>query len=353
MIRTFSTSSIQPLRIDGKSINVPVTQVYGNDSLQALVLPENGTAVFVDAKSEIKLYKLEPAAVFRAGMLAKSGICFLIDDRKILYRWNPGREVTKSRPLKIDGEVIAIAVEESSRVLWCAMSRKDSNEVPMTVYGISLENGKVIGSANLESRSKSCRFYASANGNGTIMAASDSPGAFFFKRDHQTVLTKYLKAEDLVKAAVFDGANVLIGLRTGLVNRIDTATGAVTKSYITDSVPVTALSLQDKHLFVGHGIGSRDVGSGSSYIVDTESGLIDSKCGTKEQVTAVAGDSQSISLFLGMGTGNIQILDRKGNVSSIMGDPARIPGTIRWLATQWPICMVIGDREIQRIEFRK
>ena len=349
--RVFESPSVRPSSTDSLSLSKTPKSIFGNGKLQALVLLEDGSAELVDGQNGIQVNRLETAAPFQSGMLSAKGEAYLMDDRKVLYRWMPGKKVAKSRPIKIEGDVLSIAVEENPHVLWCIARRQKPEPESLMVYAISLENGKQIGSVNLEAHRGQISLVASQNGNGIIVATTDSPGAFYFKYVDKALISKFLDAKDLVDSSAFDGSEVLLGLRTGNVQRFEPATGVLLRTYTTDFLPVTQLVISGSEIAVAHGDGDGANGTGSAYLVDSKSGAVLLRQGTRDRTLTVAGSNGHFGYLFGSRDGTLQLLKR-GKGALRVDVPAKyVLGSTGWMTGSEGTFLLIGSRKIEKLDF--
>jgi len=356
LLFVFQDHPIKLIRTDWIEAPGTIRQVYGNGLLQALLIEESGSADFIDADQTIRQTKLVPAsndAHFLTGMLSPSGKVFLMDDRKVLYRWEQYGFMQTSKPLKVAGDVLEIAIEESRKLLWCAMMRHEPGPDALMIYAINLENGKLIGSVNLEAHRGSVAFTASPSGEGVILSTTDTPGAFFFKCPEKTIESRFLDAGDLVNSALFEGTDVLTGLRSGAVARFDTETGHLKQTYKTDYLPVSEIALANHQLAIAHGDGKRDLGVGSLYLVDEETGAVGKGCGAKDRVTVCAGQDGFTPFVFGQRSGVIQVMTMKHGCQEVEASARSRPGAVHFIVSKWPTSLVVGSTRIERIEFQQ
>ncbi|MDR3687903.1 MAG: hypothetical protein P4L46_00895 [Fimbriimonas sp.] len=337
-------------------IRRPPAKILGNGDLTALIIDGEGHAEVLDGQKHLAMTSLSPAdpsTRFLSGVLTPTGRVYLVDARKVLTRWSASRPMESSKPLKVDGDMLEITVEESRQILWCATLRHDLSPDALMLYAISLKNGKQIGSVNLEAHRGTISIVTSHAGNGIVLATSDSPGAFYFTVDGKTIRSKFLDAGDLVTSAAFSDADILLGLKSGPVLMVDSETGKLKHTFESDFLPVTQIAVDGRLIGIGHGDGDSSTGIGSFDVFDGSTGELKSKCGTRDRVTSVTSDGVAGQFVFGQRFGMVQIArdtDSRG-AAEVSGLGAL--GEIRLIAIKDGCCLILGAKRACRFELPK
>ena len=351
----FHANTLTPASVDSVPTDGVIAEVHGNGKLQALIIFDSKRAKTIDATNEIKVSNLEvgdDAARFTSGMLTPSGTAYLLDDKNRVYRQPMGHDFIVSKPLKIDGDILAIAAEDKNGILWCAARRHTPAPDALMVYAINLQNGKTLASVNLGAQDGNASFDTSASNGGVLLTASATPGAFLFKYEFASITSHYLALDDLVTSTAFDGDDPILGTRSGSAITFDSKTGKQLRSYQTNSLSASFVSSEDGTLGIGHAAGTATVGGGSFQTVEMATGDITGECAAHAMVSSGSATHNMSGFVYGLESGQIALVTSDKGCEALESPKDAKPGSIRLIACQWPICLAIGTKQIERIAFK-
>jgi len=351
----FRSTPVKAQRVDSAPVRGDIVKDFGNGGLKCLLILLDGRAELVDGESEIKTQSLFPSrggTRFVAGCLTPSETVFLVDDRNVVYRIPKAGSIGTSKPLKLDGDLMAIAAEERRNVLWIAVKRSAPEPGDLFVLTVNLANGKVLNSTNLGPQGDVTSFLTGPHGDIVSLTANKIPGAFFFDFRDKEVFSKYVSSVDLVTSIAFDGDDPILGLRSGGVLLLDAQSWTVKKTIETDPYPVNFISVADGKIGIGHGGQSKTAQVGSFQLVNSKTGEIEGVCGSTFKITSgIATQSGKRSIY-GLQSGEVKTYSEEDGCQSVVAPSELLPGRVIYMGCQWPTCLVVGADQILRLEFK-
>ena len=345
----FRVDQVQPLKFQTTLMPDSVVEVHEKDRLHWLLLLGNGSGELVDLTKGIALQPILQPVPFRSSWIGQSGTAYFLDGNKILYRWSEGMKMAKSRPLKIAGDLVAMAVEETPRIRWCVERRDTPDPDGLFIYAISLENGKMLGMVNVGPHRGKSHLFCSPDGNGIVVTVQDDPTAFQFRVMTKQVVSRSFRLNDLVTSVAFADSDVLLGLRSGIVTRFNLLSGQAVGDYESDFLPVTLVRVAGKKLEVSHGDSDSRGGIGSIASFDLKSRELLSQIGAKERVEGFAGDRSSSGILVGLHSARLQLLHGDSQLVDVKIDSHRLR-SVDWIGGTNGVFGVIDGNKLDRVQ---
>jgi|GEM_PF-1839987 len=347
--RAFAVEFVKPSQFQTTLLPSNVIEVHEKDPLHWLILLDNGSAEIVDLSKGVMLLPIIQANPFRVSSLTQSGIAYFLDDRKALYRWKPGMKVARSKPLKVPGIIVGMAVEESSRVLWCLERRDEPEPNGLFIDAISMENGKSLGTVNVGPHRGHPAVFCTHNGGGIVVTVQDDPTAFHFSVKDKVIVSHSYQLDDLVNSVVFDGESMFLGLRNGVAQKYSLSDDKLLATFESDFLPVTQLKVSKEFLEVAHGDADQRGGIGSLAFFSLKDCKLIHQSGTKDRIDGLAGSFSDGGLLAGTRSGQLIWQEKPDHLKQVSIDHHRIQN-IQWMNGEHGVYGVIDGNKLIRLE---
>lgn len=286
------SSIIVPRDVDTKALSLEADYAYGNGGLKCLVISQGGRAAYVDASNRIVLKEIptpSTAAKYVLGAVAESGDAYILDDENKLFRFRIADGLRGLGSIPSSSRALSWDLDDKAGKLWCAATHWTASDPNLVISVIDTQTGHEAGHLDLGITAGNAFLKCQTERKRALVWSAGGSHVYVLHEEGRRLKTDDLLMPSPLETVAFEGDDVVAGLESGVVTRVNPDTRARMNFVANEGDSMRDLSFVNGRIVLARGGGNALFGHGSLDVLDEKSGSMLFRCDAPEGMVTVLG----------------------------------------------------------------